>query len=104
MAQFLGSRGRIYIAMLVAIGVGFSLGVGYAQISKKPKLDKYYFDRFKAIKSRMIYGSSVDTKKELEDYQDQTERCMHLDGYNGIEVMDMRCKAFAEAVKEGKTG
>ena len=80
--------------------VGFGLGIGYSQFSKKSKLDKYYFDRFKMIKDSMIYGSAADTMKELEDYQDQTELCMHLDGYNGIEVMDVRCKAFKAALEK----
>ena len=88
-------------SVFVMLIVCFGLGVGYSHFSKKSDLDKYYFDRFKRIKSSMIYGSSTDTEQELSDYHDQTELCMYLDGYNGVEIMDVRCKAFAAAF-EGK--
>lgn len=92
------NRGVIYVIILISIG--FGLGIGYSRISKKRKLDNYYFDRFKGVKSRMIHGSLVDTKKELEDYEDQTELYMHLDGYNGVEILDMRVRAAIAAAQE----
>ena len=48
----------------------------------------------------MVHGSLADTLKELNDYQDQTELCMHLDGYNGLEIMELRTKAFQAAMQE----
>lgn len=73
--------------------------VGY-HWNQSRKLDEYYFDRLKLVKSLMIHGSSADTLKELNDYQDQTELCMHLDGYNGLEIMELRTKAFQAAFQE----
>ncbi len=98
--QFSLSKDVIYIIALISIG--FCLGIGYLQLSKKAKLDSYYFDRFKDVKSRMINGSSIDTKKELDDYEDQTELYMHLDGYDGVEILDMRVKAGIDAAREKK--
>jgi hypothetical protein len=70
------------------------------QWNQSRKLDEHYFDRLKLIKSRMVHGSSADTLKELNDYQDQTELCMHLDGYNGLKIMELRIKAFQAAMQE----
>lgn len=66
------------------------------------KLDTFYFEQLKTVKSLMIFDSTVDSSRELNAYQDQIELCMHLDGYNGIEVMKLRTKAFQAALTEGK--
>lgn len=88
----------IYITVIAVIG--FSLGIAYAKISKKSNLDKHYLDCLRTVKSRMMYGSSVDTNKELADYQDHIELCMHLDGYDGVEIMDMKLQALDEALRQ----
>lgn len=93
-------RKLILISMLITFG--FGLGIVYSKTNKKSKLDHHYFERLKMIKNGMLYGSPADNEKELGRYQDHTELCMHLDGYNGLEIMDMRCKAFIEAAKEGR--
>lgn len=88
-----------YSFVLLTILIMFSIGY---QWNQSRKLDEHYFDRLKLIKSRMVHGSSADTLKELNDYQDQTELCMHLDGYNGLEIMELRTKAFQAAMQESK--
>ncbi len=84
--------------------VVFCLVLGYWGFSnvKKSELNDYYFDRFKTIKSGMIYGSTNDSQEELSRYHDETEICMHLDGYNGMEIMKIRNKAFSEVLSERK--
>ncbi len=89
----------IGLIILSLVGVGVTLS---CEDSKKSKLDKYYLERFKSIKSRMIYGSSADSEKDLNDYHDQTELCMHQDGYTGPEIMEIRIQAFREALLTGK--
>lgn len=91
------NKKRAYILGLVALCV--CLGVGFYQFNKQSNLDNYYLDRFKAIKSRMIYGSP-DEQDELNNYHDQTEFCMYQDGYTGPEIMEIRIKAFKEALLE----
>jgi hypothetical protein len=84
----------IYIAILIAIVLI------YSQISKKNKLYSYYFSSFKSVKERLLNGSEVDTKKKLEDYEDRLELYMHLDGYNGAEILEMKVKAKSEVFQE----
>ena len=85
-----------YIFALFVIAI---ICLGY-QWNQSRKLDAYYFERFKSIKSGMIFGSSVDSLEELNRYHDQTEQCMHLDGYNGLEIMNLRTEAFRAAWNE----
>lgn len=82
--------------VLVAIATVY---IGYRWDNAK-KLDSFYLEQLTMVKSRMIFGSSVDSAKELNAYQDQIELCMHLDGYNGIEIMNLRTKAFQAALQE----
>lgn len=88
---------NIYTVVILLLMLMASLFYNWSQSNK---LDAYYLDRFKSIKSRMIYQSSVDTKKELNDYHDLTEFCMHLDGYNGLEIQNIKSRAFLEAAQE----
>ena len=85
------------------VSIGFGLGIIYLEMDSKSKLDKYYLDCLIVVKSRLINGSSVDSKKSIEDYEEKIELYMHLDGYNGIEILDMKCKALIEVIKEGKS-
>lgn len=100
MRESIEVKKKLYVVVLIAFG--FILNTIYSNFSNRSKLDNHYLERLKEIKSRMIYGSPADTMKDLDTYQDQTELCMHLDGYNGIEIMKIRCKAFAEAINEKK--
>lgn len=86
------------LIILALTGLGF---FGY-ETYKKSNKDDYYIERFKLVKSRMIYGSTIDTEQELNDYHDQTEVSMYQDGYTGPEIMEIRTKAFKEALSEGK--
>lgn len=93
---------KFYPALLILSG--FCIGMLYSNINKRSQLDQFYFDQFKSIKSRLIYGSTVDSKKALEDFEDQTEFYMHLDGYNGVEILAIKCKALIEASQEKMSG
>ena len=91
---------KLYVLALVSFG--FFLNIVYSNISNRSKLNQNYIERLTEIKGIMLYGSANDTMKELNDYQDQTELCMHLDGYNGIEIMNIRSKAFTAAFEDQK--
>ena len=93
------TKRRVYFSIGLVV-LGTCLAIGCYQINKKSELDNHYFERFKAIKSRLLYGSNVDTKKELEDYEDQTELYMHMDGYSDKEILDMKVDAIVAATKE----
>lgn len=92
----------LFLTMLVFLltGLAFFSSNIYKRVVNQAKLDEYYLNSLKSVKSRLLYGSSVDTKKDLEDYQDRIELYMYLEGYNGIEIMDIRCKALVEATRE----
>ena len=92
-----------YIVFYVLIAVSTAGYFGY-KWDQSRKLDAYYFDQLKVIKSRMIYGSSADTQQELGKYQDHIELCMHLDGYNGFQIMEFRINTFEKAAIEGVMG
>ncbi len=84
--------------MLIIIVTAYA----YVQIDKKAKLDQHYFRRLKGVKEKLMYGSLVDTREQLEKYEDQTELFMHLDGYNDKEILRMKCNAIIEVCKEHK--
>lgn len=85
------------------VSLCFGLYLANLSINNKSKLDKHYLGCLIAVKSRLIYDSSVDSRKSLEDYEDKIELYMHLDGYNGVEILEMKCEALIEAAKEGKS-
>ena len=74
----------------------------YKSVSDKYQLDKHYLDSLTLIKSRLYYSSSVDSRKEIEDYEDKIELYMHLDGYNACEILDMKVKAIMNAAPNKK--
>lgn len=84
-----------FFISIVSVYIGF-------RWNQARKLDNFYLEQLKMVKYRMIFGSSVDSAQELNEYQDQIELCMHLDGYNGIEIMKLRTKAFQSALEEHK--
>lgn len=88
----------IYLTTFITLG--FFLGISFANTKNRSQLDQYYLDCLKSVKSRLIYGSSVDSKEELEAYEDRTEFYMHLDGYNGAEILNMKVQATMESSKE----
>lgn len=91
-----------YFINLVLVLLAFGMGILYSNISKKAKLDDHYLSSLKVVKERLVYGSEVDTRKELEDYEDKLELHMHLDGYNDAEITSMKIKALSEVAKKRK--
>lgn len=74
--------------------------INYKKIDSRSKLDEYYSDSLKTVKSGLLYGSHVDTRESLENYENKLELYMHLDGYNGAEITQMKCDAIISATKK----
>ena len=92
-------RNRLILACVALTVMGGYLS---CKRTEKKKLDIYYLDALQMVKSGMIYGSSVDSQDDLGRHQDHIEVCMHLDGYNGPQIMELRYKAFENAMLKGK--
>lgn len=90
------------IIVTILIFLGFVSGIIFEKSENKAKLDKHYLDSLTTVKSRLFYGSAVDSRKSLEDFEDRLELYMHLDGYNGVEILQMKCKAIGNASQEKK--
>lgn len=86
------------ISLIICIILG--LFISSSMFLKKRALDKYYLERFTTVKKRMLSGSNIDSKQSLDSEHDQIELLMHLDGYDAIDVMKIRVKAFKQACIE----
>lgn len=93
-----------FFIYIIVIGLGLASGIAYTKYDNKTKLDKHYFESLTVLKSRLLFNSIVDSRKSLEDYEDKIELHMHLDGYNSLEILDMKCQATIEAVRVNKSG
>lgn len=76
--------------------LSFFIGFSFNKNTQREKLDSYYTNRFKMIKKEMLKNQSIDSKGGISRYHDITELCMHLDGYNGLEIMEIRIKSLID--------
>ena len=86
--------------LFIILSLFFCLGFFCKKIYNNNSLDNYYYKQLKFIESRKIRKSSIDTEKELNDYIDTIELYMHIDGYNGLEVDEIRRKAIRAVIVE----
>ena len=91
-----------YKSLWIFLAIGALTWVTHSKIRERSVLDEHYHSCWKIVKQRWHYGSAVDSRKDLEDYEDRLELYMHLDGYNAVEILNMKCQAGMEVAIDNK--